>query len=535
MAHSIAMMPLQIDPKWTVPPPEQLIEAPVDGRFLQRLKQVHRGLKDVHLHAEWDTDDGIVKQKVATIRIKGAGANKIPPISGDELAQIIYLRAEEHARQLKTSVRYKCDFAGENDDLGVFQKKRGSFQIDGASLPPLPAHDEDDDSDDDSDDTRSDHDEHFARSANGDWMPRLHRSPDVQETGVPFLPSRLPESVDSETVMLLRMTTQHTAGLLAELRASLAQVRLDLGHAMREQREESSHIVSSVLALVKEMRVDLGHSREEASKANRKLAELAMNTTNIVQQQQEAVKQGWDVFQAGMQMQLQSLQQNMSWERQMMFMQFDQMAKEQSKKKLDFGWAKQFAPLLVALAGQILSGRGSRQGDVLQDIARQTIGQNPFSGDEGSDEEEEDEPVMGIPPGVSAQEHFQKNPLCALLHLLNQMLSREQRTQIDKLVPDAAQYFDQALSAVHDEHARNYVIQFYLYVQSSGKGEEVLAVFTSEQRALFEDIQAMILGGSAQDKDPIDVEAKPVEKKRNRKNKPPEPPEPPEPPVAEAE
>lgn len=547
---SAAETAIEYDPEWEPPDEEELSEVSVEKKFFDKVKKFHTGLKSIAIKAVWKNEDNeTLTQPVLSIKVKNGGTNKIPGISPTMLAQVITARANEHALEKEAIVKYKVNFYGSNDDLGGTFQKQGSFSMDG-----VPDEDEDADEEEEED------------PADRNGLPQIPRGPGVRVLQGTLGPvSRAPAPPpESEAVQMFRIQQQMssellreyqgmTAGVFAELRASQQQLRIDLSGALQAQAEAHSAIMVEVKELVHEMRTDLGNARDEVTKANQRLVKMTEHTSSHFQGQAEANKQGWEAFRAGMQMQLQAMNQNLSWERQMMFMQFENLAKEKNTIQVEErntpSWVKDYGPLIIAAVGQVAAAKGVPGAAELSALAMQSM----FSDDEDEEEEEDDEEeaeaedapkkkpkkttvVMGMDAKSDARAHFEKNKVGSMLHLFDSMLDDEQRKTLKKLLPSQAWHVLQdALKANNEALVKAYLIQFIAFVkQVPGLDDELTAAMNKEQVELFNDIAELISSSlpgqrkkkKQQSKTIIDVEATP-------QDPPPPPPAPPKPPSAQ--
>lgn len=514
-----AIKSLSYEPEWEPPDNDELKEVSVDKGFMDKVELFHTGLKSLSFKGVWKNEDGaVVTQPVSSFKIRGGGTNKIPGIKKDVLAQLVVARATEHALEQGEIIKYKVTFYGDNEDMGGSFQKQGSFTVDGRP-------DEDEDEEEEEDEGES---------------TAIRRGSDVRVLPLAAGPAMIrPGTQESENVQMLKVFQQWSAGLFAELRASMTQQRIDMTSSMQAQREDYRHILGDMGALMGENRADLQHSRDEVNKANQRIVKMSEQTASHFRGQQEAVKQGWDAFRAGMQMQLQAMGQSMSWERQVMFMQFDQLAQTKRKEERP-KWVKDYAPLIIAAVGQVMSSKGSAAGEMIQALAMDAMD------DDDADEEGDDEtpsptmtaprpggsgPVMGVPDGTNPKDHFEKNQLSSMLQLLQSMLTKEQHAKLQEMLPQMAYATLQtALRSTNDMLAKAYVIQFMAHVQAvKGLDDKLTGELTTEQRDLFNDI-ALVVTKSMPGQKPkkpestIDVEAVPP------KSAPPPPPAPPAPP-----
>jgi hypothetical protein len=507
------------DPEWEPPDSDELKEYGVDKGFMDKVETFHTGLKSLSFKGVWKNEDGAsMTQPVCSFKIRGGGTNKIPGIKPDLLASLIVARATEHAEHVGEIVNYKVTFYGDNDDLGGAFQKQGSFKIDGRP------EDEEDEEEEEEEEPST----------------QIRRGPGVRVLPTAAGPAmlRTPEP-ESEAVKLFKVLQQWSAGLFAELRASMAQQRIDMTASMQAQREDYRHILGDMGALMSEVRSDLQHSRDEVNKANQRIVKMSEQTASHFRGQQEANKQGWEAFRAGMQMQLQAMSQSMSWERQVMFMQFDNLAQQKRKEERP-KWVKDYGPLIIAAVGQVMSSKGSPMGEKIQELAMSAM-----EDDEEEEDEDEDEAptpanptVMGVPDGVSAKDHFEKNQLSSMLQLLKSMLTPEQHKKLKELLPNMAySTLQTALRSTNDMLAKAYVIQFMAHVQGvPGLDDKLTGELSDEQRELFNDIALLVTESMPGKKKPapknpvIDVEATPTPK--SAPQPPPAPPAPPPPPGA---
>lgn len=445
---------IKFEPEWE--PPEQLDDSEVNEKVEKKLRLHYEGLKTITIKAEYrNNDNQRLSESLGAVRIKGGGKGEVPGIDASTLVKVIYARANEHALQVKMIVAYRLTFFGD----GIVGQPQVSFRLDGRV-------EEDEEDEDDY------------------QVPPVRRG-----AGVSVLPTGMNgrrSSFDSEAITAIHVVSQQSAGLFAELRASMQQQRMDY-----------SAMITDIRGFFGEMREELASARTESSKANARIAKMSSDQTQHFHNQQQANEQGWQAFHTGMQMQLKSLQQSMSWERQYMFMQFDQLATEKTKDDTK-SIAKEWGPLVLGAVGQILESKGSPAGRLLQEYALKTMGD-----DDEDDEEDDDEPeeasssVMGVPSGEDPKKHFNENPIVSMVQLLNSMLTKEQRTKLKELLPPLGwKALDSALKAKKDMMARAFLMQFIVQVKSvDGLDDKLKAELNKEQFELFNDIAETVTKG----------------------------------------
>lgn len=484
-----ALSAIKFEPEWEGPEEGELENTSVDKRFQDRVERYHVGLKNISLKAEWrDQNGALLNNLVQTFRFKNGGKNKIPTISPELLAQLICLRGQKHAEQVNQIVSYRVTFYGDNDELdGPFQHQ-GSFRIDGRR------------EDDDTTRRRSRREEEESVEENEEDVDGVRHGRNVRLLPTTVVHER-DTSVPSEAATMLNLATQAVAGILAEGRAALQQLRMEFSASATAQREDYRAFTVMVTNFIDALRDELKGSRSEVSKANDRLIKLAEQYSTQSTGQQEAMRQSWAAFQTGMQMMFQSNSNNMNWERQIMFMQFDELAKKKVDTAEKTSWLKDLAPYAFAAFGQILSAKGAPQGQILQDLAAEAL---KGKGEEEEDDEEEsvknEKPrtprtVMGVPNGADLQKHYQENPIASLLQLLNTKFTKEQKDKLQKIVdPSTWNNLQAALSSTTDTLAKTYLLQFVMSVNQAGLTDQLLAEMTDEQKELFDDLNKLVLG-----------------------------------------
>jgi hypothetical protein len=500
---------LEYHPDWEPPDPDELSNVTVDSRLAGHVEEFHVGLKTINIKGAWEEAKQKRTQQVCGISITGSGRNKIPGISPTMLSQLIYARATEHAAELKTDVSYAITYYGENDDLKPgkpFQVTR-SFKID-------TSEDEEED-----DDEEEDEEEGKVKVVD-------------KNLGPPRTEHKV--MIENELVEMLRLQREQSAAIFAELRLSTTEITKNLSSAMQAQSKSYHDYLVEVREYLGSVREDLNHSRGESTKANQHLVKISEHTLANSQGQQEANRKGWEAFTAGMQMQLQAMGQNISWERQFMHVQMEQMTREKTKDAIETGkgWLKDFGPFLLAAWGQLLTSRGNTQGgSALQEMAIKAM--------EGDDEDEEEDevkvkvkveepkkPVMGVPPQVDVREHFENNQINSMLQLFNSMLSDKQKKKLQELVPPVAwDTLQAAINAKNDMMTRVNLIQFAFHIGSTpGLADQLKQLMTSEQAELYADIGKLI-------EQSLPSKPQEVAEAILTKPEPPAPPAPPEPPA----
>lgn len=524
-AMTTATSLLKFDPEWEVPTEDELEEVAVENKLVRKLRQFHVGLKTINIRASWNSKGQKFTQPLCVVRIVNSGRNKIPGISAELLAKVLQSRIEEHAANIDSDeVKYIFLVYGENDDMGGKFQKQTSVAVDPAEL----AGEDDDEGEDEEGEEDAAAEEDYTEAE----APGPSSEPAFQEDSEPLplnkterpLGRRLPpmerpirrgnevrtlrsalappqveaetqqfKEMESELVKIMRLQHQWSAGIFSELRASMQQQRENMSAAMQQVRQDMAgamqaqsvgfqNILGSVQALMEEVQKDLHHAREEVDQANSRLVEMSDHTLTHFQGQQEANKQGWEAFRAGMQMQLSAMGQTMSWERQMMFMQFDQLASEQKQKQSSPGWVKDFAPLIMAAAGQLLSAAGNPMGETVEKIATDAIHDAQTVPDEEDDEEDSPEENPG--------QTYDENPLGGMLRLFDSMFQGGKKQAFEKALPPIAkQNYSSALQAKQEALTRSYVMQFLSQIKENPKTHrKVLGLLSGEQSTLFRDI-----------------------------------------------
>jgi hypothetical protein len=251
-----------------------------------------------------------------------------------------------------------------------------------------------------------------------------------------------------------------------------------------------------------ELAKDSQHSRSEVTKANERLVKMTEQALTNTRGQQEAAQVAWDAWKGGMQLQMEATAKISAWERQFMMMEMDRAQQSKPSEVVEKGksWIKDFAPFFLAGWGQLLTSRGSPQGEFFQKMAM-----NMLSGEDDEEEEEvvvkpakvkkPSEPVMGMPIDVDAREHFEKNPLNAMLQLFNSKLTPEQREKLQQIVPPQTwDTLQSALKAPNEQITQAYLIQFVIGIKAvKGLDDQLIKEMNEEQNSLFGDIVRMVM------------------------------------------
>lgn len=509
------------DPEWEPPEDSEILQFGVEKKFRDFLYTCFDGLTRLSIRGVWDREDGSkLTQSICKMKIKRGGPNKIPPIPKELLAHAVVARCTEHAEadDVSALVTYKVTAYGNSDELGGNFQKQGSFTVDG--------RDEEEEYDEEEEET------------NPPPVPRgnLLTPPKSTNSEPRVLQSALgPAKLKAASPLsqvhdLMQIQLAWTQTILAEMRTSMTQQRIDYSEAMQAQSSNHHSVLSDVRDYLTEQRQDLAHARDEVNKSNGRVVKMSEQMAANAQGQQEATRRGWEAFQAGMQMKMEAIGQNMSWERQIMFMQFDALAKDHKKEEDDRpGWVKEYGPFILAGVGQIMEGLGNPMGEKIQEIAVAAM-----EDDEEPDSDPEETAVLGVPPQEDVRKHFDKNQLQSMLQLFDSMLTDKQREVLkDSLPPMAWQNWKSALSAKNEMMGKTFLIQFGTHVkQVPGLKEKLKNQMTSEQNELFSDI-LQIVGKNFTKKTIIDTEAS-TPPKREPPPPPPAPPAAPKPPGAAA-
>lgn len=498
---SIYNTSLKYTPDWEPPDEDELDAIAVNDTFLKRVVQYHTGLKTVTMEGLYREESGDqYTVKVQRFKIVGSGINRKPGIEPDQLARVMTYAAQDHCNKTKVGeVVYRCYFYGASDEFGGNFQKSASFRL-------QPEDDGDDDSDSEGDEDKQSEDNEDKEA------PRRPRSAIGGDR-----PTRVfTPAVESELVAILRIGTQQNKELQSDTRAAFKQFREDMSDALSSIGTAWSQVVDKAHDTVDKLTGEVENARKEASLANNRLVKMSEEHARQQQGEKNIMQYAMDMFTKAMQTQWSALGRDMAWERQIMYQQFDALA-EQTKKDNRRGWVKDFAPIFLAVGGQIIEKMGNAaQGQMLQQLATQQLEDDDEEEEEEEEEEAKPEPprrprvqdppepkessVMGVPAGKAPEDFYAEHPLASQFQLLGSLI-KEDKTQLTKLKKTMGssifRSLEQAMSAKDDAEARTQGTKVLTSVLTkTGLQDKIDALLNEEQRELLGDISKQLFGGA---------------------------------------
>lgn len=472
---------IKYDPEWDLPADEEFDKTSVEGKFLKRVDRFHLGLMSVSVIPYYRNESGAdMRCKIQRFIVVKGGKNKKPAISSDELARTIVCWGDFFAEDLGgkvpglREVRYEVIFYGENDS-GAFQN-RGSFR---SQVP-----------------------EHEPPKAGEEQPQEAASEPDQEPPSDPSLGSRVrridlgvpvPRSaLENEAVVMMGQTADMIKTTLGQLTSNLDQLRISfsgalgsIDHAWKSVLEKSNMTIDRLIT-------ENEHCRDEITRANSRL--IKMSEVHSAQNigEKKIIESAMNFFLEAMKSQWGSLNREMSWERQIMYQQFDNLA-EKYKKENRYELLKEFSPLLLAVGGQILERMGSGAGSAMQAIAASS---GPTPPDEPPPPARRPAPqaprrtIVGVPQ-IDAEARFKDHPVASMLNLFGTQIANQQE-KLKEVLGDKYDLLDAAIKAQDDAEARRLGSKFMSsIVPLKAQFETVL---NKESKELFRDIHTKIFG-----------------------------------------
>ncbi len=512
---SIYTTAIKYEPEFELPEDDVINSVAVDNTLEKKVVLFHTGLKNVTMTGTYRERSGepltIAVQK---FKIQGSGMNKKPGIGAEELTRLFTYVAQLHCNAAKVGeVVYRCNFYGDNDELGRGFQKNKSFR--------LRPQDESEDGDKEKEkEDESDDSSLISASRQG--------------------PIRMSGTLETELVQIIRIGTEQGRQLQSDVRDNLKQARADHTAAMTSIGAAWSGIVTSANTLIDKLGTEVDHSRKEASLANNRLVKMSEEHAKKQDAEKNILSYAMDMFTKAMQTQWSGLSRDMAWERQIMYQQFEALAQE-NKKDTRRGWVKDFSPILLAVAGQIIEKTGNKaQGKLLQEVAEAQLRDDEEEEDDDDEEEEtptrpsppqrprarvvdvdatpKEDPVMGVPAGAHPGKFFEENPIASRFQLFGNMI-KQKEGQLKKLksIMGTQNYrtLQQAIASTEDTAARTLGTKLLGSILLKGDmREKIDANLDKEQRELLADISKELFGGQGGFKtETVSEEPKPPPKK----------------------
>jgi hypothetical protein len=183
-------------------------------------------------------------------------------------------------------------------------------------------------------------------------------------------------------------------GGMTDPRMGMGQYRQEMHPAMAMFMHHLGGVFAETRASMREMRNDVRESRAEARAANNRLLNMANLSTAHYENMHRASQTGWNALHQGMSMQLNSLQNAMSWERKISELETRNEMDRRDAQQQQGGGALQtilaLAPLVVGGVGQVMHYVKGAPGEppplLPPEMAAQMMGMDPAQ--------------MGGPPGM---------------------------------------------------------------------------------------------------------------------------------------
>jgi len=493
---SIYTTAVKYDPSWEVPSLDEIDAVAVSSSFCKKLAEFHTGLRYVNITPTYKDPEtgGNMRCSPQKFSVKGAGKNKIPAISVDELARIITCFAQEQCNDLdRGEVAYECHFKGASDEHGGEFYNRGSFRLQPEPEPPEPEKKK----------SPSPSDTSSTLIVSGS---RGVQGPSRRFLGEPGTPA--PSPMESEAIQAIRVATDSQKSLLNDAQSMMDQLKISFTGAIEAMNNSWKDVLDKQSTVIDKLIEENEHQRKETTNANNRLIKMTEQYASQTDGEKKILQYAMNMFLEGMKTQWGAMSREMSWERQIMYQQFDALA-QQYKKDNRQEWLKDYSPLLLAVSGQVMERFGAKgQGQVLQQIA---------AGIAQEDEEEEDSvpvqarptrpapphkpvvkntTVMGVPPGADPEKHLEQNPVASIFQLFGSTVQEnsKQVESIQKILGDKFSMFHQAMSATDDAQARAYGVRLMTALTQNGLRSKLEAVLNDEQRELFNDIHKQLFG-----------------------------------------
>jgi hypothetical protein len=499
-AASIYNSAIQYVPKWEPPETEILDALPIDMTFAKHVDEFHTGLKSITMNGLYRESSGEpVTVKVQRFKMIGSGMNKKPGIESEDLARVLIYAAQQHCNALKApEVVYRCFFYGDSDELGRNFQKTATFRLQPEAEP-----------EDEEDPNENNNDVHNEE----DISPRRHSLIHQRR------PPGVPQQYESELINILKIQTAQSNDLHNSQRAAFQQLREDMSAALQSVGDAYIQVVDKAHEVIDKLGQEVDHARKEASQANMRLVKMSEEHSRTKQGENNTLQYAMDMFNKALQTQWSALGRDMAWERQIMYQQFEALATD-TKKENRRGWVKDFAPIFLAVGGQLIEKMGNKaQGKILQELATNQL--NDDDEEEEEDEEEEvvkdtEKPkpperpkvnvdeviqkpsVMGVPAGSDPESFFSDHPVASQFQLFGTMLKQNsgQLTKLKKMMgPKIYRMLQQAMTSKDDAEARTRgTLLLGSVLMAPGLNDKVEKVLNEEQRELLGDISKQLFG-----------------------------------------
>jgi hypothetical protein len=238
----------------------------------------------------------------------------------------------------------------------------------------------------------------------------VHRSMHMPNGPQGYMPNRMSPQAESDMVGIVRTMME------LQVQTGQAQMARD-AHYSAELRASMRCMTEQYTAMMEFARLQAQDAQASMNKAHQRLYDISTLSGSFLENQAMANQQGWAAFQGGMQMRMDSFQQQASFQQQVHALQLEQLAKNHAHelerererataalpaaKGSDSGRSSfvrsVVAPLGVAITSEVLRHRGNEAAaELLEDTAKHFLGDDE---DEADDEDDE----AGAQPSAPAQ------------------------------------------------------------------------------------------------------------------------------------
>jgi hypothetical protein len=515
-------------PNWSIPAEEDL-HAAVPAKLIKRVDESLSGLEHVEIGATYLNDAG-TKIPAATFQhfnIDEGGRGRMPPISSETLAGVVYVRCQQYAANKRRKVTFSVVLSGSSARGRAFNETI-QFQYDGT-----PSAEEVMETDTNSDDfdPRDDPSDNTTDNIEGTTGELAEVMPAIPNAALSAL-----ASPEMQSLAIFRVVQAAFAGANAEHRAFAQQLRTDRTESIREARA----LVTTVTDKMKEHTVSLVESMKEhtgslmtlaadiaraandrANAAEEKANARIENAERRVQEltrldgaQAEALmgiaRQGWQAFEDGMRMRSDAIGLQQEYDRAYLGMQL-QAAQSGQRKSAAGGVMKTVLPFAATGLSAFLRSRGDEKSADMIDFFSGLIATGG-AGMTGPTPTPGPEPAAHTtyqPPQGNGQRVEQPTvvpPIVAAVRQFFDSLRSDQRENLRRILPGPVWQLLEG-AADTDIEAACYAcltqIQFFLSSDKPLQAKIMLALDPVQQQQLFA-IIAAVTQGNAQGPAPAD-------------------------------
>jgi len=451
----MAKRPIDCQPRWAIPGDEDL-QHTLPGKIISVFQDFHGGLEKIEIEAVYMNDAGQRMQNgvFQHLTIDEGGQGRVPAISPQTLAQIVYARCKQYATKKGRKVHFPVWLFG-SPAKGKSWRHQCTLTIDGTADELADDEDTAVDaySNNDSDDAAN-RDTGFRTDVMSD-MGRLASSSHVQPGELEVLTPSDASALARSPVLQERAMVQTIQGafqaVLAEQRALCTQVRIEQSHALRDmksmftgvlqsvQQQSASQLASMQTQMetickfaVDQMKVANDRAdRIEVRAAERigiaegRVIEMSQLDGSYAESLKEIAKEGWVAFIDGMKMMRENVGREQEYERAFLGLQLQNLQSD-NRKTAAAGVFSKLLPFGGAALSGVLRARGDEKSANTIDALVKVVAKNT-------------ENAAGTPTAVAEEQD--EGPLPKIIgdvRGLYDSLRPDQIKELQRLMPKAA-------------------------------------------------------------------------------------------------